>query len=114
MSLDSIYDRADALSRLDGDEELFASVVQIFVSEHMSYCQALEAALAASNAAELRREAHSLKSMLATFSFASGVAQALALENLAATGDLTGAVELTGRVIAATLELAGALGKEYA
>ena len=113
MSNGSIYDRTDALHRLDGDEELLATVAQLFIDEHGNYCVGLENALAAGDAAALRREAHSAKSMLATFSYAAGQALAFELETKAATGDLSTAPELASRVIAAIHELVAALRSDF-
>ena len=47
MSADEtrIYDRAEAIARLDGDEGLFAEMAEMFVAECDTYCGAVEAAL---------------------------------------------------------------------
>ena len=114
VSASNLYDRAEALERLDGDEELFGSLAELFVGESASYCSALEAALAAGDAAALCREAHSTKSMLATFSYEDGRVVALQLERLAAGGSLDGAPALTEQVIAAVKRLADELAKGLA
>ena len=108
MSADEtrIYDRAEAIARLDGDEGLFAEMAEMFVAECDNYCGALEASLAARDAAALRREAHTLKSVLATFSCETGRARAQQLEHLAAGGSLDGAEALCGEVIAVARQLA--------
>lgn len=109
-----LYNRAEALERLDGDEELFGSLAELFVAESDGYCRALDAALAAADVAALCREAHTAKSMLATFSYEAGSEAALQLERLAAGGSLEGAEALTARVVAAVRILADELGKELA
>ena len=114
MSASSLYNRAEALERLDGDEELFGSLAELFVAESAGYCSALETALAAADVAELCREAHSTKSMLATFSYEDGRVVAMQLERLAADGSLDGAEVLTAQVIAAVKILADELAKELA
>ena len=111
--MEPIYDRAEALQRLDGDEALLATVAQLFIDEHDNYCIGLESALAAADAAALRREAHSAKSMLATFSYEAGQALAFELETKAANGDLSGAPELTPRLIVAIRELVAALRHDF-
>ena len=113
MSNASIYDRAEALQRLDSDETLLATVAQLFIDEHDNYCTGLERALAAGDAAALRREAHSAKSMLATFSYAAGQALAFELETQAAAGDLSSAATLTPRVIAAIHQLVAVLRDDF-
>ena len=107
-----IYDRAEAIARLDGDESLFAEMVNMFVAECDSYCKALENALIAGDAPTLRREAHTVKSLLATFSFEAGRALAQQLEYQAASGNLDGADVLAKQVIAAARQLAAALAAE--
>lgn len=112
MCASNLYDRAEALDRLDGDEELFGSLAELFVAESAGYCSALEAALAAADMAALRREAHTTKSILATFSYETGRLVAMQLERLAAGGSLDGAEVLTVQVIAAVKRLADELVKE--
>lgn len=112
MSASTLYNRAEALERLDGDEELFGSLAELFVAESAGYCSALEAALVARDVAALCREAHSAKSMLATFSYEDGREVAMQLERLAAGGSLDGAEALTAQVIAAVKRLADELAKE--
>ena len=107
-----LYDRAEALERLGDDEEIFSEIASLFVAEHASYCSTLEAALAAADIGVLRREAHTVKSMLATFSYESGRELAMQLENLAASGRLDGAVQLTSDVVDAVKRLAKALEED--
>ena len=114
MSASSLYNRAEALERLDGDEELFGCLAELFVAESAGYCRALDAALVAADVAALCREAHSTKSMLATFSYEDGRAVAMQLERLAAGGSLDGAETLTVQLIAAVKRLADELAKEQA
>ena len=106
-----IHDRAEAIARLDGDEALYAEMVGMYVAECENYCRALEAALAADDAPALRREAHTMKSLLATFSFESGRLLALQLEQQAASGDLRDVAPLTAQVVAAARQLAKALAE---
>jgi HPt (histidine-containing phosphotransfer) domain-containing protein len=109
MPENAIYDGAEALRRLGGDKELLAQVSALFVAESGGSCRALQAALAAGDAQVLRREAHTVKSMLSTFSFESGRHLAQRLEDLAASGRLDGAEALTGELLAAVMQLARAL-----
>jgi HPt (histidine-containing phosphotransfer) domain-containing protein len=115
MSPDTpIYDKAQALARLDGDESLFNDLMNMFVEESESYCQALEAALSSGEAADLRREAHTVKSLLATFSYETGRELAMRLEHLAATGSLDGAQALTVELVAAVRKLSAVFAGEAA
>ena len=106
-----VFDKAEALVRLGGDESLFNELTQLFVTESAGYCSALEAALSSADAAALRREAHSVKSMLATFSYEEGRVLAMQLEYLAAAGSLDGADRLTAQVIDAIRRLAAVFVK---
>ena len=110
--MSDIYNHAEAVERLGGDEELFSSVAGLFVAESEGYCGALEAALASVDVAALRREAHTVKSMLATFSCETGRELAQRLEHLAASGSLEGADILTAAVIDAVRRLVEVLPKE--
>ena len=114
MSVTELYNRAEALERLGGDEEIFAEVANLFVAESANYSSALKAALAAADLEVLRREAHTVKSMLATFSYESGRELAMQLEHLAASGSLEGAEQLTFQVVEAVKRLADALEEEAA
>ena len=107
-----IYDRTEALARLDGDTSLFSEMAGIFVAENDAYCRALEDALAAGDAPALRREAHTVKSLFATFSYEAGRELAMRLEHLAATGSLDGAEVLTKEVVAAVKRLGEAFAGE--
>jgi HPt (histidine-containing phosphotransfer) domain-containing protein len=111
-SATTVYDKNQALERLGGDAALFAEMAGMFVAESETYCQALESALASADAAALRREAHTVKSLLATFSYEAGRQLALRLEQLAASGSLEGAAALSSEVVAAVRRLHAALAGE--
>ena len=111
-SATTVYDKAQALERLAGDAELFAEMAGMFVAESETYCQALETALASGDAAALRREAHTVKSLLATFSYEAGRELAVRLELLAASGSFEGAAALSAELVAAVKRLREALAGE--
>lgn len=108
----AFYNRAEAIERLGGDDELFANVARLFIAESAAFCDALDHALAVADATTLWREAHTVKSMLATFSFESGRALAQQLEDLAASGDLDGAASLTLALVGAVKRLVEALTRD--
>lgn len=115
LSIDEpLYDRAAAIGQLAGDESLFAAIAGVFVAECDGYCAALEAALASGNLADLRREAHTVKSMLASFACESGRALAQRLENLAASGRLDDAPGMTAELMSVMKRLSRALEQEAA
>jgi CheY-like chemotaxis protein/nitrogen-specific signal transduction histidine kinase len=107
-----VYDRAVALKRVDGDEGLLRELVELFLDDGPRVLQELRDALAAGDAARVRRAAHTLKSSAGTFGAADAGAAAERLEILARTGDLSGAPaaaaaleEQLGRLLSALREL---------
>ncbi len=81
-----VFDRAEAVARV-GDEDLFAELAQMFVADFPANMAAVEAALAARDWVRLRREAHTVKGLLATFCGYRAEARAKALEAAAAAGE---------------------------
>jgi len=107
-----VYDRSLAIQQLNGDETLFVEIAAVFRAECEGYCTALASALASGDASELRREAHTVKSMLASFACEVGRDRALRLEQLAAEGSFDGAAGLTAELVSAMRSLAEALETE--
>ncbi len=87
---DFVLDKAAILERLGADEEIFAVLGDMFVSDVDNYCGKLESALAAAQADVLQREAHTVKGLLATFADDAGAAMAMAVEQQAKQGELAG------------------------
>lgn len=111
-----VLNRGDILERLGGDEEIFAMMLDMYLQDVDANCASLDAALASGQAAELQREAHTVKGLLATFSDESGAAAAFAIERQAKAGELAGqaaavaAVQARLREVAAVLAAARAAG----
>ncbi|MBU1664745.1 MAG: Hpt domain-containing protein, partial [Gammaproteobacteria bacterium] len=82
-----IYDRADALSRIADDEELLATLIDMFVADAANYLNEIDTALQTADWPLLTRAAHTLKGVLATFSARRGEACARLLETAAKTGN---------------------------
>ena len=105
-----VLDRASILDRLGGDEEILAMMLDMYVQDIESNCAALATALASGEAAELQREAHTVKGLLATFSDHVGADAALAVELNAKAGEVTSqatavvALQARMREVAAVLE----------
>ncbi|UCV18165.1 Hpt domain-containing protein [Ferribacterium limneticum] len=81
-----VLDKASILDRLGGDEEIFTMMVDMFVQDVDNNCAALATALASGDPAVLRREAHTVKGLLATFSDETGAAEACVVELRARDG----------------------------
>lgn len=103
-------DKPTIMDRLGGDEELFAAMAEVYLKDWGTYHAQIAAALAAGDAALLRRHAHTIKSLLATFADEAGSALAAAVEQRAGSGQLAGLeggvarVQERLRLVAAALE----------
>jgi two-component system, sensor histidine kinase and response regulator len=87
--IDTPVDFAMALRWVDGDHELLAELIEIFLEDCPRRLQELEQAVKEGNANGVRQAAHSLKGMVA--GFGAGPAHGLAqeMENLGKAGDLS-------------------------
>ena len=85
-----VLDRGSILERLGGDEEIYTMMVDMYVQDVENNCAAIAAALARGDATALRREAHTIKGLLATFSDDDGTAAAAAVEHQARQGEVAG------------------------
>jgi HPt (histidine-containing phosphotransfer) domain-containing protein len=109
-----LYDREKALAQIDGDAALFAEIAAVLAAEGESYCAALETALASGDTAGLRREAHTVKSVLASFACEGGRELAWRLEEQAASGSLDGAPERVAELVAVVRQLMAELAAQDA
>lgn len=78
-----ILDKASILERLGGDEEIYAMMVDMYRQDVEANCASLAKAFASGDADQVRREAHTIKGLLATFSDDPGAAEALMVERQA-------------------------------
>jgi PAS domain S-box-containing protein len=109
MPAAAIFDREAALARIGGDAELFATVAEIFIGDAASYCQSLQAALAAADVPALIREVHTLKSLFGTFSAQHGQDLAIAIEKRLKQEPLAVVAPLLAELMAEVRMLANAL-----
>jgi PAS domain S-box-containing protein len=86
MAGEAVYDRAEALGRLDGDEILLQSLIDLFVADAPRYLDDLETSWRDGDLPRLTRAAHTLKGVLATFSAHPAQAAAARLEQAARDG----------------------------
>lgn len=73
-------DKLTILDSFGNDEEMFSALAEMFVQEAVNYAQALDVAIAEDDAKRLQREAHTLKSLFATFADEESAALARQLE----------------------------------
>jgi signal transduction histidine kinase/HPt (histidine-containing phosphotransfer) domain-containing protein len=92
-----VYDRKAALDRL-GDADLLGELVAMFVADYPRNIGDVESALAGGDWQRLRREAHTMKGLLATFCAHRAEAWAKALEAAAATSDEAECTMLAGEL----------------
>lgn len=119
MTNQEFYKRTDVLANLDGDEACLDSLAAMFVADSARYCSTLTQAVG--DRTILVREAHTLKSLFATFYCEVGRQAAQKLEAMAKTsvaasrGELDESDELLAsiaEVIAAIKRLATILENE--
>jgi signal transduction histidine kinase/ligand-binding sensor domain-containing protein/DNA-binding response OmpR family regulator len=77
-----VFNKAEALARLDGDEELFVELAQSFLVESSRLLGDISQGIEAQDAKTLERAAHTLKSNLAMFSAQAGIDLAFRLERM--------------------------------
>jgi HPt (histidine-containing phosphotransfer) domain-containing protein len=90
-TLGDAIDFEAALRRLGGDNQLFDQIVEIALEDAPALVHSARQALAESNAQELRRAAHSLKSLMATLGATNAANAAMRVEHAAAGGNLAAA-----------------------
>jgi signal transduction histidine kinase/DNA-binding response OmpR family regulator/HPt (histidine-containing phosphotransfer) domain-containing protein len=92
------FDKAAALSRLAGDEELLRELVSVFLEEVTKWIADVRGAVAARDPAKLQRAGHTLKGALDSCGVAAAVVEARALETLGREGKVDGAEEAMTRL----------------
>lgn len=98
-ALPRCYDRQAALARLDGDEELLNSVLEMLTTDTPPYLEALQSAWNSRNWDALTLNAHSLKGMFANLSAEPAGATAAALEKAARNHGEAETEPLLGQVL---------------
>lgn len=98
MSAPAVFNLADALARIDQDEELFQTLAEIFLDQAPQDFAATRTALEAGDGAALARAAHRLKGALAQFSAPRVFESTKELESLGKAGSLEAAAEVCARV----------------
>jgi two-component system, sensor histidine kinase and response regulator len=88
-----LWDKAEALDRLGGDEELLRELCQIFLEESPKLMQKLRRAIADADAEAAMRAAHSLKGELGYLGAAGASQAARTLEDMGHDDNLFQAAE---------------------
>jgi len=82
--------RAVALERLGGDEELLREIAGLFLEDTQELVEEIRRAAYARDAAALQRAAHTLKGSVGNFGAEGTFEAAYQLEKMGRSGDLTG------------------------
>jgi two-component system, sensor histidine kinase and response regulator len=86
-------DKAEVLSRVDGDIELLGELNTIFIAEYPKLLTQIREAMTGGNADGLGKASHTVKGMLANLGAKSAAEAALRLEKMGTGNDLSGAEE---------------------
>jgi signal transduction histidine kinase/CheY-like chemotaxis protein/HPt (histidine-containing phosphotransfer) domain-containing protein len=89
-----LWNSAQALERLDGDEKLLHEIVQIFLDESPKQLAALKRAVREVNAEQIERTAHGLKGELSYLAMPAVAQKAQELERMGRESDLEHASEV--------------------
>jgi HPt (histidine-containing phosphotransfer) domain-containing protein len=84
----SIFNKAAALHRLDGDVELFGMLIDVFLQDSVELQAQLAQAIEAGNPREAERSAHSLKGLASNFDAHAARDSAFVAEQAARNLDL--------------------------
>ena len=90
--------RALALERVGGDEDLLKEIAGLFLEDYPSLITKIEQSLAASDPHNLERAAHSLKGSVANFGSDAAYQAALDLEQIGRSKNLEHATEAYARL----------------
>lgn len=107
----TVFDRAEALARIGGDEALFQTLVEMFLADAPGYLLEIETAWDNADLARLNRGAHTLKGVLATFSAHPGHQVAQELELAAKADQLAKIPDLIRQLREETRRFSTALAK---
>jgi HPt (histidine-containing phosphotransfer) domain-containing protein len=92
------FDRAGALSRVDGDSELMVSLLDIFFTETAPMMDAIRTSVRSGDPSKLEKAAHRLKGSVSIFCANTVSQTAFELEKIGREGDITKAAETLVRL----------------
>ncbi len=91
--------RALALERVGGDEDLLREIAGLFLEDYPSLISKIQQAIAESDAHNLERAAHSLKGSIANFGSEAAYQASFDLEQIGRSKNLAGAHEAYARLM---------------
>jgi HPt (histidine-containing phosphotransfer) domain-containing protein len=87
---EDVFDRAAALERVGGDQELLRELIEMFLAELPGWLTELRQAIDRRDLALIKRAAHTIKGAVSTFAAESAVAAVVHLETMGRDADLAG------------------------
>ncbi len=93
-----VFEREALIERLEGDEELLAEIVGLFLEDAPSQIQKVDSAISGGVAVDALRAAHSLKGAAANVGAPKLRQTALDIERLAGAGELSEAARVCERL----------------
>jgi histidine phosphotransfer protein HptB len=112
MNHDPVFNLAEALARIDDDQETFQMIIELFLEHGPKDLADTQAALDAGNAAGVARSSHRLKGAILQFCAPAALEACKELEETAKTGDLLHAREVYSSLEREFRRLLTALGQE--
>jgi PAS domain S-box-containing protein len=106
------FDRNAALARIDGDEEIFRDLIEVFQQNSTRLLNDLEEALRENDALRVQRAAHTLKGSVGFFCAANATSAAKKLETFGREGNLAPARETFDELLAELNRLTDLLKKD--
>lgn len=114
MNTEPVFNLAEALTRVDEDEDLFRTLAELFIEQAPLDMAATQAALDAADAEALARAAHRMKGAILQFSAHTLFEATKQLETLGKAGDLASATPVCARVALELTTLLTALNEYIA
>lgn len=109
MTTETVFNLAEALTRVDEDEDLFQTLAELFVEQAPLDMAATQAALVAGDADALARAAHRMKGAILQFSAPKVFEATTELESLGKAGRLDCAAAVCAQVDQELQKLVSAL-----
>lgn len=110
---DKIIDMPDFMERVEDDMELAGDLTELFLSDTFPKLNELKNHIAQNNAAGVRDVAHSIKGAAANLSALQVRDLSHLLEDMGASGELTGAPQTLDRLVSAMGELKAVLSEKF-
>ena len=96
----AVFDREAALERVDGDEELFQEIAELFLEDFAEDVTSVKQAVAAGDATAIDHAAHKIKGSVGNLGGVAAQQVAFELEQIGRSGDAGQAPEVLPRLLA--------------